>query len=95
MELSINSSERGVLPPEDLLLQTIHDVLDTAPGKLLFMDVIPEWVTANADCYATETGFLLFMLKDAPGVEPMKECKSLALLAATYENGPVIFMTWN
>lgn len=92
---SVIRSERGALPSEELLLQTVRDTLGAAPGELLFMDVIPEWVITNAECHATENGFLLFVLNEAPDAGLMQDYKARALLALTPGDGPSVFVTWN
>ena len=92
---SVIRSESGTLPSEELLLQTVHNTLGIVPGELLLMDVIPEDIAANAACYTTENGFLLFVPEETPDDGLMQDCKANALLTLTSGDGPSVFVTWN
>ena len=92
---SVIRSESGSLPSEELLLQTVHNTLGIVPGELLLMDTIPEAIAANAVCYTTENGFLLFIPEETPDDGLMQDCKANALLTLTPGDGPSVFVTWN
>lgn len=87
------SLERGQLPDNAALLQSVTDALGFAPGALLVLEEIPQELLGT--WHSTADGLAFLEVQTEHQTALFEQLSPAALLSLTLDDGPLVLLHWS